>query len=274
MANEIRATAFAGLAVTAQLMAGATPVGAPIALTEPQPGYYLGSVPGGTAAGAYAVLVKNGTTVLGAAPMQWDGTAEVLPATPGAAMALTSGERTTLSAQIEAALLADGDGQAFVNAIVAAIGNVNVNQAVFVAAIRADLERTGGLLDVLPTLTEIEASAILAKQAQVTAIKAKTDLLPAAPAAVGDIPTAATVAAQVRTNLTTELGRIDATISSRESEASAATRASTDQAEHDATQAAVAAIGTGTPVRADIRSINGTPVQGAGISGNKWRPGA
>lgn len=120
-------------------------------------------------------------------------------------MTLTPGERTTLAAQIEAALLADGDGQAFVNAIVAAIGNVNVNQAVLIAAIRADLERAGGLLDVLPTLTEIEASAILAKAAQV--------------------PTAAAVATAVRTNLATELGRIDVAVSTRESEASAATRA-------------------------------------------------
>lgn len=50
---------------------------------------------------------------------------------------------------------------------------------------------------------------------EVAAIKAKTDNLPAAPAAVGDIPSAATIAGAVRTNLTTELGRIDAAVSSR-----------------------------------------------------------
>jgi hypothetical protein len=49
----------------------------------------------------------------------------------------------------------------------------------------------------------------------ITAIKAKTDNLPAAPAAVGDVPTAAANAAAVRSNLTTELGRIDAAISTR-----------------------------------------------------------
>ncbi len=49
----------------------------------------------------------------------------------------------------------------------------------------------------------------------VDAIKAKTDNLPAAPAATGDIPSAAAVASQVRTELTTELGRIDAAVSSR-----------------------------------------------------------
>jgi hypothetical protein len=241
MPNEIQyAHLDPGLTtLTARLRTGTTDVVSGIALSDTiNPRWYVGSIPGGVADGDYEVVVYEGTELVGVGeyPMRWRSNAEVLPAlladiapavrtnlatelarmdvavstraATGAAMTLTPGERTTLAAQIEAALLADGDGQAFVNAIVAAIGNVNVNQAVFVAAIRADLERAGGLLDVLPTLTEIEASAILAKQAQVNAIKAKTDLLPAAPAAVGDIPTAATVAAQVRTNLTTELGRM------------------------------------------------------------------
>lgn len=44
---------------------------------------------------------------------------------------------------------------------------------------------------------------------------------------------------------------LDATVSSRESEASAATRAATDQTEHDATQSAIAAIPVVTPPTAD-----------------------
>jgi hypothetical protein len=305
MPNEIQyAHLDPGLTtLTARLRTGTTDVVSGIALSDTiNPRWYVGSIPGGVADGDYEVVVYEGTELVGVGeyPMRWRSNAEVLPAlladiapavrtnlatelarmdvavstraATGAAMTLTPGERTTLAAQIEAALLADGDGQAFVNAIVAAIGNVNVNQAVFVAAIRADLERAGGLLDVLPTLTEIEASAILAKQAQVNAIKAKTDLLPAAPAAVGDIPTAATVAAQVRTNLTTELGRIDVAVSTREAESAAASRASTNQTEHDATQAAIANIGTTAPIRADVRAINGQSVQGTGASNNKWRP--
>ena len=51
---------------------------------------------------------------------------------------------------------------------------------------------------------------------EVAAIKAKTDNLPASPAATGDIPSAATVASAVRTELATELGRIDAAISTRQ----------------------------------------------------------
>lgn len=50
---------------------------------------------------------------------------------------------------------------------------------------------------------------------EVAAIKAKTDNLPASPAATGDIPSAATIASQVRTELTTELGRIDVAVSTR-----------------------------------------------------------
>lgn len=55
---------------------------------------------------------------------------------------------------------------------------------------------------------------------EVAAIKAKTDNLPASPAATGDIPSAATVATAVRSELNTELGRIDATVSSRATQTS------------------------------------------------------
>jgi hypothetical protein len=59
------------------------------------------------------------------------------------------------------------------------------------------------------------ASYTAPANADITAIKAKTDLIPAAPAATGDIPTAAAIASQVRTELATELGRVDASVSSR-----------------------------------------------------------
>lgn len=55
---------------------------------------------------------------------------------------------------------------------------------------------------------------------EIAAIKAKTDTIPASPAATGDIPSAATNASAVRTELTTELGRIDAAISTRLASAS------------------------------------------------------
>src|SRR5262249_48105872 len=55
-----------------------------------------------------------------------------------------------------------------------------------------------------------------------------------------------------------KLDRLDADISSRESESSAATRATADQAEHDATQAAIAAI--------DIVSDVGTALTNQGYT--------
>ena len=74
------------------------------------------------------------------------------------------------TSQIEAALLNEGDGQQFIDAIVQAIGNINLDQATVVAAIRADLERAGGLLDNLPTLTEIEGSTVLAKTSDIAGL--------------------------------------------------------------------------------------------------------
>lgn len=88
---------------------------------------------------------------------------------------LTSAERQAIATAVEQSILNENDGQAILNAIVGAIGNQNVDQIALVAAIRADLERNGGTLATRSTLT----------------------------------------AGQVRTELSTELGRIDTTVSSR-----------------------------------------------------------
>ena len=56
------------------------------------------------------------------------------------------------TAQIEAALLNEGDGQQLIDAIVSAIGNTNLDEVALVAAIRADLERTGGRLSSISPL--------------------------------------------------------------------------------------------------------------------------
>lgn len=65
----------------------------------------------------------------------------------GNAMTLTSGERDALAIVVESHLLDEGDSQMLINAIVGAIGNINIDQTVLVAAIRADLERSGGNLN-------------------------------------------------------------------------------------------------------------------------------
>jgi hypothetical protein len=201
---------------------------------------------------------------------------------------LTSAERSAIAAAVESSILNEGDGQAVLNAIVGAIGNSNVDQIALVAAIRADLERTGGKLinldatissrlasadynaptsaptaasvanavwsaatrtttgGTVDTLTNAPASvtpsdiwshstrtltsasgptAVQIRQemdsnsTQLSAIKAKTDNLPADPAdqslleaAIAGVaaPTAGQVASQVRTELSSELAKVAA----------------------------------------------------------------
>lgn len=74
------------------------------------------------------------------------------------------------TAEIEAALLNEGDGQQLIDAIVTSIGNTNLDEVTLVAAIRSDIERAGGMLDTVPTLTDIEASSILAKTSDVAGL--------------------------------------------------------------------------------------------------------
>jgi hypothetical protein len=87
-----------------------------------------------------------------------------------------------IATAVEGSLLNEADGQAVLNAIVGAIGNQNLSEVSLVAAVRADLERNGGKIDSIPT---------------------------------SSAPSASTVAGAVRTELATELGRLDASVSSR-----------------------------------------------------------
>jgi hypothetical protein len=163
---------------------------------------------------------------------------------------LTSAERSAIATAVETSILNEADGQQILNAIVGAIGNSNVDQVALVAAIRADLERTGGKLINLdasvssrlasadynaPTSAPTAASVATAvwgaatkeitggtvttltnapsvpsaasiraeidsNSTQLAAIKAKTDLLPASPAATGDIPSANITAIKAKTD--------------------------------------------------------------------------
>jgi hypothetical protein len=103
-----------------------------------------------------------------------------LPASPAAVSDIPT--TAQISAAVEGSLLNEGDGQAVLNAIVGAIGNQNLSEVSLVAAIRSDLERVGGKIDSIPT---------------------------------SSAPSASTVAGAVRTELATELGRLDASVSSR-----------------------------------------------------------
>jgi hypothetical protein len=103
-----------------------------------------------------------------------------LPASPAAVADIPT--TAQIATAVEGSLLNEADGQAVLNAIVSAIGNQNLSEVSLVAAVRADLERSGGKIDSIPT---------------------------------SSAPSASTVAGAVRTELATELGRLDASVSSR-----------------------------------------------------------
>jgi hypothetical protein len=128
------------------------------------------------------------------------------------------------------------DSTPFLGASVAAIKAKTDNLPVAPAAVGSLM----GLADDAITAAKIAAGAITSSKApalanldaavstrlatagytapansDITAIKAKTDNLPVAPAAVSNIPSAATNAAAVRTELAAELARMDAQVSSR-----------------------------------------------------------
>ncbi len=78
----------------------------------------------------------------------------------------------------------------------------------------AEIGAAGAGLTALATQTSVNTIDDFL-DTEIAAIKAKTDNLPAAPAATGDIPSAAANATAVRSELTTELGRIDVATSTR-----------------------------------------------------------
>lgn len=129
---------------------------------------------------ALGLASANLDTQLAAIPTTAPPTASAIATAVNSALdrtgfSLTSAERQAIATTVEQSILNENDGQAILNAIVGAIGNQNIDQVALVAAIRADLERTGGTLATRSTLT----------------------------------------AAQMRTELAPELANLDATVSSR-----------------------------------------------------------
>ncbi len=135
-----------------------------------------------------------------------------------AGYSLTEAERTAISTAVQAGILNESDGQAILSAIVGAIGNTSVDQVALVAAIRADLERTGGTL-----ATRLAASAYsAAPSAQTVATEvwnttARTitggtvdNVANATPIDAGEIAEA------VRTELQPELARLSNAVTTQE----------------------------------------------------------
>jgi hypothetical protein len=130
-----------------------------------------------------------------------------LPASPAAVSDIPT--TAQISAAVEGSLLNEADGQAVLNALVGAIGNTNLSEVSLVAAIRSDLERTGGKIDNIPTAAAPSAASVASAvwSASTKEITGGTvDTLTNSP----DVPTESEIAAQVRTELTAELAKVSA----------------------------------------------------------------
>jgi hypothetical protein len=91
---------------------------------------------------------------------------------------LTTTQVNAIAVAVESHLLNEGDSQQLINAIVSAIGNSNVDQTILIAAIRSDLERTGGKLDAIETSVDLienyDDTTLIAK---VDVVKTKVNTL-------------------------------------------------------------------------------------------------
>lgn len=81
MANELKLVGYTpAQTVTVQILTeDLVPVGSLIATTEPETGMYMGSVPGGTAAGSYIIAFYDGSDIIADGELEWSGTEEVEP---------------------------------------------------------------------------------------------------------------------------------------------------------------------------------------------------
>lgn len=123
----------------------------------------------------------------------WAVASRTLTAFPDAT--LSAATLSSIATAVEQAILNEGDGEQVLNAIVGAIGNTNIDQVALVAAIRADLERTGGAIDNLPLLADLEASSALTATADISGLPTLAQMeASSALTAVADISSLATSA--------------------------------------------------------------------------------
>jgi hypothetical protein len=203
MPNELNiALATPGLTVTAQRYQAGAAVGSAISCPEVgSTGFYSGNMTG--TAGTYQLAFLASGANVGSGSIIWDGTAEVAPSTLTAAQ---------VNAEADTAL--------------ADVGLTNTITGRIDAAISSRLAPSGTLATVT-NLTNAPASVTPADiwtHATRTITGGTVDTLTNAPS----VPSASTIASQVRTELTAELNRLDATVSSRLASASYTAPANSD----------------------------------------------
>jgi hypothetical protein len=159
-----------------------------------------------TSSGPTAVEIRqemdaNSTKLDAAISTRLAGSAYTAPTTPPTA--------AEIATAVEGSLLNESDGQAVLNALVGAIGNQNVSEVSLVAAIRSDIERTGGKLDSVPTAAANASAVWGTATKQITG--GTVDTLTNSPS----VPSAASIASATRSELAVELARVDSAVSSR-----------------------------------------------------------
>ena len=182
MANELNiALPTSGLTVTVQPYQAGSAVGSAISLTEVgTSGFYSGTMTG--SAGTYQLAFVSGGANVGSGSIVWDGTAEVASSAPSVVairqeMDANSTKLANLDASVSSrSTLASGD----LPSVPTAADNAT--------AVRAELTELSNL--------DATVSSRLA-------------------AANYTAPTAAPTVSDIRTELATELGRIDAAVSTR-----------------------------------------------------------
>ena len=146
----------------------------------------LGRLTSGRASNLDLIDVASSTRLAASSYTTPPTVAAIVAAIDKTGYSLTDAERQAISTVVQQGILNENDGQQVLNAIVAAIGNQNIDQVALVAAIRADLERSGGTL-----ATRLAASAYTAP------------------------PSASDNATATRQAIAAELARIDQPISTR-----------------------------------------------------------
>lgn len=193
MPNELNiALATSGLTVTAQRYQAGAAVGSAISCPEVgTSGFYSGNMTG--TAGTYQVAFLASSANVGSGSIVWDGTAEVATSAPSAAQnaaAVWSQATRTVTG---------GTVDTLTNAPTVPTPSQIASQ------VRSELSVELGRVD-QPISSRLAGSAYTAPaNSDISAIKAKTDNLPASPAATGDIPTESEIAAEVWAKPTTEL---------------------------------------------------------------------
>jgi len=195
MANELNiALAKSGLTVTAQRYQSGAAVGSAISCPETgSSGFYSGNMTG--TAGTYQVAFISASANVGSGSIVWSGTAEV-PVSTITTADIPSASISAIQAKTDN-LPSDPADQSLVEAAITALSIPTVVQ------IRSELDSNSTKLANL----DATVSSRLAPSGTLAVVTTLTN----APT----VPTAAAIATQVRSELSVELGRVDAAVSTR-----------------------------------------------------------